>query len=47
VDIKVVLTANRNVKVDFTLEGAKSAVENLTLELVQDLVEYLKARVEL
>jgi hypothetical protein len=46
VDVKVVLTVERVVKVDFTLEGAENAVENLTLELIQDL-EYLKAKVEL
>jgi len=46
VDVKVVLTINRTVKVDFTIEGTENAVESLVLELVQDL-EYLKAKVEL
>jgi len=46
VDVRVVLTVEREVKVDFRLEGTENAVENLTLELIQDL-EYLKARVEL
>jgi len=46
VDVKVVLTVNRNVKVDFKLEGTENAVESLMLELVQDL-EYLRANVEL
>ena len=46
VDVKVVLTTNRNVRVDFTLEGAENAVENLMLELIQDL-KYLGAEVEL
>jgi len=46
VDVRVILTPEKVVRVNFTLEGTENAVENLTLELVQDL-EYLKARVEL